>query len=391
MINLGKVTTALSLSLSLSLCALAACGGKKADKADKKAGETAAAGSGSAQSINEADLFTGSTVTLPDAVAKLKFGMSKADAAAAAPDVVNAKTGYAVPGTIKDFDQVTIRPQFSKADRLWVISYELLEGQPAVKDWLTKKWGEPVVRKNSIGTPEYYWNTPAAGLRAELQQVASKSSIAFEAIAPRGPLLGSDPKHFAFDNPPLIGMAQADALKVLAPIQNGPATPRSDNPDVLIISLVPSESEYDTRDSIELHVKGTARSSAIRSGSAATKKISTRSQPSSSPCSARASSTIKRCIRTTRGRRRRAPNSAATRASPAPCGSAIAELAFVAGLVRRGRRHELDDVRAARPPIAKRRADARVGVTGQLREQLARRARPHSIPRSITDSPGLAG
>lgn len=238
------------------LLAATACSSKKKEDAGK-GDTTPAAGSSEAKAggkakVSEADLFTGSSVTLPTPAAKLHFGMTEADAKAAAPELFAAKYGYDVPGTEVNYNSTKIVVQIEKG-KVWNIRTELTESQDAAKAWLTKKWGEPVEHKNSIGTPEYFWNAPAAGLRAKLEKSATSSIVYFSQLMPRDQLLGSDPKHFGFEPTPLIGMSKDDAMKALAAYD---PQPRTDDPDSIMVSFPPSETGYDgIGSSLDLRIK----------------------------------------------------------------------------------------------------------------------------------------
>jgi hypothetical protein len=232
---------------------VAGCG-SKSDEPGKDKKQPAAAGSGSAETkINEADLFTGTTVALPTPAAKLKLAMTEAEAKTAAPELFAQKYGYEVPGTKVNYTATKIYVQIEKG-KVWNIRAELTESQDQAKAWLEKKWGPAAEHKNSIGTPQYFWAAPAAGLRAKLEQQASKSGLYFSRIIPRDQLLGSDPKHLGFETTPLVGASKDDALKSLADYTQ---TPRDNDPDAILVSFPPTETGYeDVGSYLELRVKG---------------------------------------------------------------------------------------------------------------------------------------
>ena len=239
--------------LLLAGLTVAACGSKK--QAEPAAGAASGKdGSGSATVVTSAELFPGTTVALPTPAAKLTFGMPEAAAKAAAPEIFAAKYGYEVPGTTVKYESIKLVVQFTQG-RVWSIRLELLESQDSAKAWLAKKWGEPVVTKNAIGTPEYYWNAPAVGLRAKLEQRATASTIYFSAIMPLDALLGTDPKHLAFDNPPLVGATPEVAMKALAAYQEFPPHPAADDPGRITIPFLPVPSSYTSGSSVDLRVK----------------------------------------------------------------------------------------------------------------------------------------
>lgn len=233
--------------LTITLLALTACGSKKDshDKDEAKPGSAASASGGSdsaAPAVAEADLFTGTTVTLPTPAQKLHFGMTEAEAKAAAPEVFAAKYGYEIPGTKVKYSSTKLAVQLSaKGNKVWNIRVELLASQDEAKGWLTKKWGPPVEQKNSIGTPEYFWTAPAAGLAAKLEQSATKSIVYFSQIMPLAQVLGTDPKHLGFETAPLIGMTKDEALKAFEAYA---AAPRDTDPDDLLVQFLPTETGY---------------------------------------------------------------------------------------------------------------------------------------------------
>jgi len=247
----------LKLWVTITILAVTACGSKNNEQAgkDEHAGREDTkpqTGSAAVSKVAEADLFTGTAVTLPAPAAKLHFGMTEAEANAAAPELFAAKYGYEVPGTTVSYTSTKIVVQIARG-KVWNIRAELTESQDAAKAWLTKKWGAPVEHKNSIGTPEYFWNAPPAGLRAKLEQSASKSILYFSQMMPRDQLLGSDPKHFGFEPVPLIGMSKDDAMKALAAYA---PEPRKDDPDDIQVQFPPSETGYENiGSSLNLRVK----------------------------------------------------------------------------------------------------------------------------------------
>jgi hypothetical protein len=230
----------------------AACGSKKEDAPKATgSGSSASAGSGSAeQKVNEADLFTGSTVTLPPPANKLKLGMTEADAKAAAPELFAQKYGYEVPGTKVNYTATKIVVQIEKG-KVYNIRAELTESADQAKEWLSKKWGQPVERKSSIGTPEYYWT--GNGMMAKLEPQATKAGLYFSRIMQRDALLGADPKHLGFEATPLVGTAKDDALKAFADYT---ITPRDNDPEAILVSFPPTETGYEGAGSyLELRVK----------------------------------------------------------------------------------------------------------------------------------------
>jgi hypothetical protein len=223
--------------IAVAAISMAACGSKSSDERDERERGTAAKATEpkAAPQLAEADLFAGATVALPTPAAKLRLGMTEAEAKAAAPEIISAKYGYEVPDT----KGTKIVAQFERG-KLWNVRIELRASQDAAKTWLAKKWGEPVATKNSIGTPEYTWNAPAAHLRATLEQRASASTVYFAAIIARDELLGADPKHLGFETAPLVGASAEDAKKAFAAYD---PQPRTDDPNTIQLSFPPIETE----------------------------------------------------------------------------------------------------------------------------------------------------
>jgi hypothetical protein len=239
------------IAIALLACA---CGSKETAKSDKAATSagSASAGSGSAvQKVDEADLFTGSTVTLPTPAAKLKFGMPEADAKAAAPELFAGTNNiYEVPGTEVNYTSTKIVVQIERG-KVWNIRAELHASQADAKAFLSKKWGEPAEQKESSGKTVYVWSSSASGMKAKLKEDGANSIIYFSQLMPRDQLLGSDPKHLGFDAPPLIGMTKADAMKALAAYDPHP----SDSDPDLIQASFPATESAELGSSLNLRVK----------------------------------------------------------------------------------------------------------------------------------------
>ncbi len=244
--------------MAVSVAALVACNSKKDGDAAKPAALATEkpAVAETPKVVTGESLFTGTTAALPTPAAKLHLGMTEAEAKAAAPELFKDKYVYAVPNTLdpSKHDSVRLAMQLRK-NWLWNLRIDLLDSQDVAKAYLTKKWGEPIARKSSIGTPEYYWNAPATGLRAELEQVATKSAVDFTGMMKRDDLLGADPKHFAFDVPTLLGATAEDAVKILAAHQsNAPMTDPND-PNRIMVQFLPTENDFALGDTLELRLK----------------------------------------------------------------------------------------------------------------------------------------
>lgn len=243
------MTRMLTLTLALALCA---CGGKKDDtkaksddKAEGKAGEDKPTPPAD-QPIES--LFSGPKVTLPAVAQKLSLGMPEADAKAAAPDLFAAKYGYKVPG-VKGAE---LAVQF-EAGRVYEIRMQLDEPFEKVAAWMEKKWGKPRMAKNSIGSPEYYFDSPDVGLRAKLEKYADTASmLRFDPVMATEKFLGSDPKLWGFEATPLLGMTQEDLMKAYAARR---PTPRKDDPESIVLDFPPFPStEYGS--SVSVRLKG---------------------------------------------------------------------------------------------------------------------------------------
>src|SRR5262245_9304260 len=184
---------------------LAACSKKDAGKTDKagNADKPVAGKTAEAKPKPAADFFTGKTVTLPEPIAKLKFGMPEADAKAAAPDVFGAKYGYEVPG----YEQMKINIQIEKGS-VYQERIEIKQPIDTVKGFLVAKWGEPRAQKNSIGNPEYIWDAPDVGLSAKLETSASNSMLRFNPVTSFEQVFGPDANAIAPEKLPKIGATE---------------------------------------------------------------------------------------------------------------------------------------------------------------------------------------
>jgi hypothetical protein len=176
------------------------------------------------------DLFTGTKVTMPEHVAKIRYGMPEADAKAAHPDVFAAKYGYEVPG----FDGVETTVQI-EGGRVYQTYMKIDTPQDKMKELIAAKWGPPTWEtKNSIGAPEIYWDNTDDGLRLHLERYADTGSmVRFDPVMSADAALGSDPKTFGFEKIPLIGATQEDVMKAYDIYR---PTPRKDDPSSITFS-----------------------------------------------------------------------------------------------------------------------------------------------------------
>lgn len=234
------------MALALALCA---CGGNK-DNDKPKAGDTA--GDKGDKPAPPADqpieaLFSGPKVQFPPPAAKLQLGMPEAAAKAAAPDVFAAKYGYKVPG----FKGVELNVQIENA-AVYQVYLKLDEPIDKVAVWMEKKWGKPRASKNSIGSPEYYFDSPEVGLRAKLEKYANTSSmLRYSTVMSKDQFLGADPKLWGFEKTSLIGTSQDELLKTFADRR---PTPRKDDPESIVLNFPPlTTSEYGS--SVDARIK----------------------------------------------------------------------------------------------------------------------------------------
>ena len=222
------------VSIALALVACSKKQDQPAAKADKPAAEKVTE---PAAKKPAAELFTGKTATLPAPFAKLSFGMTEAEAKAAAPDVFAEKYGSKVLG----YDGVEASAQIEQG-RLYQAYLKIREPEEQVKKWLAAKWGEPRAEKNSIGTPEYYWDAPEVHLRAKLEPVSTDSILRFGPVMSIDEVLGTDPKKLGIERVALIG---ATPEQVLEAYKVEGAKPRDDDPSSIACSLPPiAGSEY---------------------------------------------------------------------------------------------------------------------------------------------------
>jgi len=241
------MTRMIVVSLALALCA---CGGKK-DNDKAKGGDTSGDKSGDKppppvdQPIEA--LFSGPKVTFPPPAAKLSLGMTEAAAKAAAPDLFAAKYGYKVPG----FKGVELTVQINDG-LVYQIYLKLDEPIEKVSAWMEKKWGKPRVTKNSIGSPELYFDSPDVGLRAKLEKYADTSSmLRYYTVMSKEQLLGADPKLWGFEKTPLIGMSQDDVMKTYAAYR---PTPRKDDPESIVLNF-PALTTTEYGSSVDVRIK----------------------------------------------------------------------------------------------------------------------------------------
>lgn len=195
---MNRPTTALSLSLCgiFALTLASACDkGEEAPKTDTKTEAKPAK-----KPLGE--LFTGKAVELPPPLAKLTFGMTKADAEKAMPGITDKLVD------LEEYDDVSAG-SFStdKGDTevLTSLRLSLPKGADAEK-LLTEKWGAP--RKTTeLSDTVLVWFNPEKGLRARLKKgFGDGMDLEFSAYMPFEKLLGTDKTKFGFEKTPLLGL-----------------------------------------------------------------------------------------------------------------------------------------------------------------------------------------
>lgn len=166
---------------------LAACGSKKEEGDREKKGAKVD------KSTDISTLFSGTTVTLPEEVAKAAFGAAQPDVAKA----IGTDTTYL---SSKKFDGVSYDLDYSreekKLEKITVASNSDLE--PV----LTKQWGPPI--KTKKGVP--FWFDSKTGTRAWLPDYAKGKRVAFSRYDSLESLLGPKGFELAFaTGKPLLG------------------------------------------------------------------------------------------------------------------------------------------------------------------------------------------
>lgn len=217
------------MKIAVVALALFACGSKE-QKSEEPAGSAA-------PTVKPAsELFTGTAATLPAPLAKVKFGMTDAEAKAASVD-----------GEVPGFDHVKVHVAVSKKGGVYSMYVELPDTRDAAKAYLEKKWGPPLAKNDAIGRPEYFWNAPDAGLQAKLVESASHSIVYFSRILPFAQLLAQ-----VFDKQQVIGMTPEAATAAYADYHPFPST---EDPDLLVVGFPPAEGTSDVGSDLQLRIK----------------------------------------------------------------------------------------------------------------------------------------
>ncbi len=181
------------LPFVIAVIVVAGCGSKKEGDGEK----TAAA---SDRSADLSTLFTGTTVTLPEEVAKATFGAAQPEVASA----IGTDTTYKPSKLFKDvsFDLEYSREQ-KKLEKISINTNAALE------PLLTKQWGPPIKTKKG----EAFWFDPKTNVRAWLPEFAKGKRVAFSRYDSLAALLGPTGFELAFaTGKPLIG-AKLDELE----------------------------------------------------------------------------------------------------------------------------------------------------------------------------------
>jgi hypothetical protein len=174
----------------LVVLVLAACGSKK-----EAGGKAAPAG----KTADISTLFSGTTVTLPDEVAKATFGAPQAEVAKA----IGTDTPYL---SSKKFDGVSYDIDYSREEKK--LEKITVAANSDLEPILTKQWGAPI--KTKKGAP--FWFDPKTGLRAWIPDYAKGKRLAFSRYDSLESLLGPKGFDLAFTaGKPLLG-ATVDEL-----------------------------------------------------------------------------------------------------------------------------------------------------------------------------------
>lgn len=209
-------TTRFLLLLPLTALGLVAC--DPAAPGDAAAGKSDAKTAGKAEPDAEADavtptkdpkaLFTSTSPELPGPLAKLRFGMTKAEITEAAPELedgyASAKEyadtwfGYYVPTERKTLNTVRV-----------VVEAEGFE----LEKVLTAAWGEPE-RGTHLEHAKLFWFNPEKELRATVSMGYGKEKeVQFERYLPAKRLLGEGKDRLGIETTPLLGATYEDLAK----------------------------------------------------------------------------------------------------------------------------------------------------------------------------------
>ncbi|MEO7096977.1 MAG: hypothetical protein ABI175_27205 [Polyangiales bacterium] len=171
---------------------LAACGSKKEGDRGKKA-------STEDKATDISTLFSGTTVTLPEEVAKATFGAPQAEVSKA----VGTETTYM---TSKKFDGVSYDLDYSREEKK--LEGVTVASNSDLEPVLTKQWGKPI--KTKKGEP--FWFDAKTGTRAWIPDYAKGKRVTFARYDSLDTLFGPKGFELAFAaGKPLLG-ATVDEL-----------------------------------------------------------------------------------------------------------------------------------------------------------------------------------
>lgn len=186
---------------TLSIGALAvACGGEKSD--NKQSGDKSGGGAKVAKKPLT-ELFASKSVTLVGPLAKLSFGMSKADAEKAAPELFKSSMGL----ESEEFEGVMFSPYIDRdKDALTGVSVFLPKGAGEAE--ITGAWGPGVkVEVSSRGESLVWWNK-----EAKLRAALFENTLSIKPYLPLGEFLGEGAQGFGFEKPQSVIGATPEQL-----------------------------------------------------------------------------------------------------------------------------------------------------------------------------------
>jgi hypothetical protein len=149
-----------------------------------------------------AELFPSKAVEMPPPLAKLTFGMTKADAEKAMPGITDKLVDLEGYGDISAGSFST-----DKGDTEVLQSVRVsFPKEEDVEKLLTEKWGAPRKTKE-LDDVVLVWFNPEKGLRARLKpSFGDGKDLEFSAYMPFEKLIGTDKTKFGFEKTPLLGL-----------------------------------------------------------------------------------------------------------------------------------------------------------------------------------------
>ena len=149
-----------------------------------------------------AELFPGKSVEMPPPLAKLTFGMTKADAEKAVPGITD--TLVDLEGN-SDISAGSFSTEKGDTEVLQSVRLSFPKGED-VEKLLTEKWGAPRKLKE-LDEQVLAWFNPEKGLRARLKNgFGDGKDLEFSAYMPFEKLIGTDKTKFGFEKTPLLGL-----------------------------------------------------------------------------------------------------------------------------------------------------------------------------------------